>query len=436
MRYAEPDIYLSATLVNGLPTCTFAPKPYNRKITNIVVTNTVASAVSGYRGQLRSVAIFQNLLGANNTLRGTINLPAGQTLFIQWSAAGSPVSGATARVSFERDDNPLEGFDNGHAWEVDLVSTLRVPNVGDSYILIGEGIPQQISTFILASGTFTSAAAIIFQSGTGEYGFIVVRDGLFSSSTVIMIRGVVDGATTLIYGFESASPSGALRIGNNGLILSDGNGNAVVSPPIEISGIGGTLIQLGLDEIDISVDGTNSLITLNLTGIHLAQVNAGVLSLDDSTGNIFVQSVNNVVASGSELLWNTESLTVAQSWNPVWTQLTTNPTLGNGSIIGRYRKQGNVCYILIKLVIGSTTVFGTGNMEFTLPFAPTIDEQFLPVYFRDDSAAGNRRPGCAQLSSSSDNINILISSEGVTSSTNPFMFATGDSIVIQGEYIC
>lgn len=52
-----------------------------------------------------------------------------------------------------------------------------------------------------------------------------------------------------------------------------------------------------------------------------------------------------------------------------WTQSTTNPTLGNGVLLGQYFRSGKTITATITLVIGSTTVLGTGNFEFTLPFA-------------------------------------------------------------------
>ena len=104
----EADQYQNATLVNGLPTCIFAPKPYARSITNIVVENGATSAVMVYRGSLTSVPAARNDKGSSNTLQGRIALPAGQILYIQWSAPGDPVSSATARVSFERQDGPFQ----------------------------------------------------------------------------------------------------------------------------------------------------------------------------------------------------------------------------------------------------------------------------------------------------------------------------------------
>lgn len=133
----EPDFYSNATLINGLPTVTVPPKPYHRKVTNIVVGNGVPSGVNVYRGLLGSVPVAQNTSGANNTVSGVINLPAGQQLFVVWTAVGSPVSSAFARVSFEKTDSPLdEGSADVSAWTVNPVSSITLPTGATSGLRI------------------------------------------------------------------------------------------------------------------------------------------------------------------------------------------------------------------------------------------------------------------------------------------------------------
>ncbi|SED27286.1 hypothetical protein SAMN05216532_4024 [Streptomyces sp. 2231.1] len=56
-------------------------------------------------------------------------------------------------------------------------------------------------------------------------------------------------------------------------------------------------------------------------------------------------------------------------YTPTWTASTTNPSLGNGSITGRYMKIGRSVFVHIQLTMGSTTTFGSGNYNFSLPFA-------------------------------------------------------------------
>lgn len=56
-----------------------------------------------------------------------------------------------------------------------------------------------------------------------------------------------------------------------------------------------------------------------------------------------------------------------QSYTPVWTASTTNPNVGNGTLIGRYQKVGRDVHFHINLTCGSTTTFGSGNYNWTMP---------------------------------------------------------------------
>lgn len=56
------------------------------------------------------------------------------------------------------------------------------------------------------------------------------------------------------------------------------------------------------------------------------------------------------------------------TYTPSWTATTTNPSLGNGTLVGSYMKVGTTCHLSIQLVIGSTTNKGSGTYRFSLPF--------------------------------------------------------------------
>lgn len=56
------------------------------------------------------------------------------------------------------------------------------------------------------------------------------------------------------------------------------------------------------------------------------------------------------------------------SFTPTWTGATTNPVVGNGTLLGYYSLNGKTCHFHIDLVTGSTTTFGSGNWSFALPF--------------------------------------------------------------------
>ena len=55
------------------------------------------------------------------------------------------------------------------------------------------------------------------------------------------------------------------------------------------------------------------------------------------------------------------------SYNPVWTGATTNPVIGNGTIVGAYRQIGKVVFFRVSITFGSTTTYGTGAYSISLP---------------------------------------------------------------------
>lgn len=50
----------------------------------------------------------------------------------------------------------------------------------------------------------------------------------------------------------------------------------------------------------------------------------------------------------------------------------TNPSIGNGTVEGRYAKIGTLCFVNWYMVFGTTTTFGTNPWVFKLPFPAKI----------------------------------------------------------------
>lgn len=129
------------------------------------------------------------------------------------------------------------------------------------------------------------------------------------------------------------------------------------------------------------------------------------------------------------------------SYTPSWLASTTNPTLGNGSIVGKYCKMGFLTFYRIRLGIGSTTTLGAGtNYYFTLPDDGLSD--FYPTgqaLLWDSSAntytyynARIRYPGTLDLP---ENLLGLQSAAGAYwNPGGPFILASNDHITVSGFY--
>jgi hypothetical protein len=66
---------------------------------------------------------------------------------------------------------------------------------------------------------------------------------------------------------------------------------------------------------------------------------------------------------------NLDALTWS-NYTPIWGASTSNPSLGNGTIKGRYFKVGSFVAVQISMNLGSTTGIGNGMYSWSVPFTP------------------------------------------------------------------
>jgi len=78
---------------------------------------------------------------------------------------------------------------------------------------------------------------------------------------------------------------------------------------------------------------------------------------------------------------------VWQDWTPVWTASTTNPSLGDGTLTGRYCSIGRVCFLNIHVNMGSTTTYGSGEWFFSVPIPAASAIEVFPVKIYDAGTA-------------------------------------------------
>jgi hypothetical protein len=153
-RFTEPDEYITGVLQGGLPTCVFHSKPYHRVITQIKVSNSISSIVRCYRGaSVGSNLVAQSQVGSANTMTGEIDVPAGQSFYVQWSVVGANAYDATARVSWERDDGPGGTLATKQEWAFTSTTTGQFV---EGMVRIG----GQIGVNIAAGGGFLSGVSL------------------------------------------------------------------------------------------------------------------------------------------------------------------------------------------------------------------------------------------------------------------------------------
>lgn len=104
------------------------------------------------------------------------------------------------------------------------------------------------------------------------------------------------------------------------------------------------------------------------------------------------------------------------SYTPTWTAATTNPVLGNGTLVGRYMRSGRTITFDINLIPGTTTTFGSGNYAFAIP---------VPAANAGESLIGN-----AQLLETIRWMGQTVISPNATTTSPFFPTSTADSTAI------
>ena len=112
------------------------------------------------------------------------------------------------------------------------------------------------------------------------------------------------------------------------------------------------------------------------------------------------------------------------TYTPTWTAVTTNPTLGNGTLTGRYLVTNGLCYVSIFMLGGSTTTFGSGVWSFSLPFAASATATGTAMFFDDGT---NFRTGVSQVVSGASTLSLTTDAATNNVRSNiPFVWAVND----------
>lgn len=221
-------------------------------------------------------------------------------------------------------------------------------------------------------------AAIGTNNGSGTYSS--VRDCFLrptNAATTYAIRSVGDDDSIrpTCRSFEKLSGGSSLVdfSGMNFCSLSDSLGTTV-----KFSANSGKVHMTGCRitaSASINVLGVDHIIDENTWGFPAGQT----VTIDATASNVTWGSQNSLVINGS--FGQSPTLgTALGAANPnfIHSNLTAftfgwygsggNPTLGNASTFAYYKLSGQECYATIGLVVGSTTVAGSGNYSFQLPF--------------------------------------------------------------------
>jgi len=134
------------------------------------------------------------------------------------------------------------------------------------------------------------------------------------------------------------------------------------------------------------------------------------------------------------------SNTAWTSYTPTWTSDSSTPSIGNGSLTGRYKQIGKTVFFSLNLTYGTTTTGGSGAWMFGLPVTAYNANYQFPVSILNSGLAwygaianGNYKNSTSYFSIIHQNDTATTVWGGVTAGA-PFSFGSGDTLTVSGSY--
>jgi hypothetical protein len=170
---------------------------------------------------------------------------------------------------------------------------------------------------------------------------------------------------------------------------------------------------------------------------------------------VSVTSTTLVITGGTDYTLTNNPITaisVSRVENPLgfppsfaYTPALGNFTLGNGSLLGKFKLQSNLCYVQMSLKFGSTSSLSAGQLNFgSVPILASIvgssdnglNRQYLTGGYHDSGSSLYAIASYIAGDGSTLTIPQLHTGTGITSNTSPIAaWATGDGVFLSGCYL-
>jgi hypothetical protein len=188
----------------------------------------------------------------------------------------------------------------------------------------------------------------------------MARCGCSGTSCSCVVQG--SGAITVTGSGSTGSPyviagGGVLNVSDTATVDLSLSGNGSVGTPYVLAAAA-TVAMENITNFSNAGAAAGRVVAYNGTSYILqAPVTAPPGTISVGAGITGDGSVGNPLAVGG----------ATQTYTPLWNGTTANPSIGNGSISGRYQEWGNWVDLSIDIRIGSTTNKGSGYWVWTLP---------------------------------------------------------------------
>ena len=123
------------------------------------------------------------------------------------------------------------------------------------------------------------------------------------------------------------------------------------------------------------------------------------------------------------------------AYTPSWTTVGAgaDPTIGNGTIAGRYLRVGKMCHFQATITFGSTTTVGSGDYSIGMPFTTSASATtVLHGYAFDTSAVARVSLYSVAVAANAATVPLRVATDTAVTNAAPYTWATGDEIHLSG----
>lgn len=350
--------------------------------------------------------VTDDFTGAAATIAGTATSDGKKT----WSQAG--YTGA-----FRRDGSGNLIYDSNFDT---YTSSLIYFSMSENRYMEAKATISSISTSATAGGSRS-----LYLRGTGGNGTVALRLTHTGSGYLeCALYEVINGAPSYIFNFNTSGTAPAWAANDViRLVVEDQTVTAYKNDTVLGSGTLQT-DRSGLTS-QVAIAGATDASNINFTEYKATASGPSSLAWVEAAGGSGGGGGGGGAVAESE--WTT--------WTPSIFASTTNPTVGNGTLTGRYKHVGRRVYFTLNFVFGSTSTAGSGAWGFTLPVTP--DEALDQVVAARILDAGtDNKLALGIIDNVSGRIENIVYEGGnvVTHDAAPITWAAGDAIEISGVY--
>jgi hypothetical protein len=282
-----------------------------------------------------------------------------------------------------------------------------------------------INPTLLATGNTTTLIGLDIQPNFNRSSFTGTTALALRVSGGTQIIGSGSTGTTLSV-FSVDGSSGRLFDVSDDLSSTLFSVNTIAGLPVIEAFANNAVVMGKYNQNTLVVSGTS-------VGIGTSSPQA---KLDVSGTSIFRTGVT---MNSSLILGNVDITSAWSAYTPTWTAISSNPSIGNGTISGTFKVIGKTCFVRGRITMGSSTTYGSGAWLIGLPL-PAINSYAIQITssllnngnawysgLMNGGRFGNTSYSEIQVQNTSG------TADGI-SSTYPFTWGDTDELSFNGSY--